>query len=149
MNDLLHNWQVLWIPAVVLIISQCIKLVVDWKRGQGFDLKHLNSYGGMPSTHTALFTSVTLMIGIVHGFTTPLFALAVFTSAAIIRDAVGIRFALGTHGRLLNHLIDLLPQERQKEFPDNINERLGHTYKEAFAGFILGIVLTLLFVTLI
>lgn len=149
MNELLHNWQVLWIPATVLIISQCIKLVVEWKRGEGFHVEHLNSYGGMPSTHTALFTSVTLMVGIVHGFATPLFALAIFTAAAIIRDAVGIRYALGTHGKLLNHLIDLLPEERQKEFPDNINERLGHTYTEAFAGFILGIVLTLILVALI
>lgn len=86
-----------------------------------------------------------LMIGITEGFKSPLFAVTVFVASVFIRDAVGIRYALGFHGKVLNHLITTLPEKIQKTFPQHLEERLGHTPKEAFVGAILGAFLTLFF----
>lgn len=142
------QWEVLLIPLAVLIISQVTKVVLDSGK-KGFLWSHLDSYGGMPSSHTALFISLTLTIGFHEGFTSPIFALALFTSAAFIRDAFGIRWSLGFHGKVLNHLIRTLPEEERKRFPKHLEERWGHTQGEVLAGAVLGVLLTVLFYALI
>ncbi len=103
----------------------------------------------MPSSHTAVFVSLTTIIGLVEGFDTPLFFITAFVTAVFVRDAVGIRWELGQHGKVLNHIMTTLPEESQKKFPEKLQERLGHTPKEATVGFIIGTVLTVLFFLLL
>lgn len=143
MTDIFHSWMPLWVPIVVVIITQLIKVTIEIPQN-GFQLKNMNSYGGMPSTHTALCVSITTMVGLTAGWTSPLFALAAVVSIITIRDAVGIRWELGYHGQILNHLIHTLPAEKRKNFPPHLIERLGHTPLEAFAGGVVGALLTIL-----
>src|SRR5512133_875037 len=49
------------------------------------------SSGGMPSSHSALMTAITLGIGLFSGFDTPEFALAFAISMVVIYDAAGVR----------------------------------------------------------
>lgn len=144
MITFLIEWQALVIPSAVLIISQFIKVALESKR-DGFQWKHLNSYGGMPSSHTAFCVSVAIMAGILEGFTSPVFAVAAMVCAVFIRDAVGIRWSLGFHGKVINHLIQTLPAEERTQFPKKLEERLGHRPLEALAGGIIGTVLTIVF----
>lgn len=146
--EFLHQWQVLLIPFSVVIITQLLKLVFESGK-HGFSLAHLNSYGGMPSTHTAGFTSLTLMVGFVEGFTTSLFAVTAAVAAVVIRDAVGIRWSLGLHGKVLNHMLESLPKKEQEKLPHKLHDRLGHTYPEMFAGLIIGGLLTVIFYSLL
>lgn len=139
------QWQVLVVPFAVMIISQVIKTAIDY-RARGFQWRALNSYGGMPSSHTALFVSLTIMVGFVEGFASPLFAAIAFISAVFIRDAVGIRWSLGFHGQVLNHIIANLPEQEQKQFPKHLEERLGHRPVEVVAGGIVGLALTMLWI---
>lgn len=141
MQETLIEWMPLWIPITVLVITQLIKVALDIPR-YGFHLSQMNSYGGMPSTHTALCISMTMIIGLEVGFGTPLFALSLVLSMITIRDAVGIRWELGYHGQILNGLIHLLPPEKRKKFPQQLQERLGHTPMEAFFGGLIGALLT-------
>lgn len=85
------------------------------------------------------------MVGLVAGFATPLFAVTAFVAAVFIRDAVGIRYALGFHGKVLNHLIETLPEKVRTTFPKHLEDRLGHRPIEALVGGAVGLVLTLLF----
>lgn len=144
----LQLWEVLIVPLLVLSISQCVKVVLD-SRTKGFSWRHFDSYGGMPSTHTAMFVSLTLVVGLREGFASSVFALAFFVSAAFIRDAVGIRWSLGFHGKILNHLIATLSPDDRRKFPKHLEERLGHTPMEALLGGLLGVVLTLVLHALI
>lgn len=144
MIDFIQTWQVFIIPLAVMIISQVIKVVLEFKKEGGFKWQHLNSYGGMPSTHTALFISIALIIGLTNSFSSPLFILSVFIAAVFIRDAIGIRWQLGFHGRVLNSIIDTMPPEDRKKLPKKLQERLGHTEGEAFAGAVLGVLLTVI-----
>lgn len=141
MNDWLREWFPLWIPLSVVIITQFIKIVLEIPKN-GFVLKNFNNYGGMPSSHTALCVSISTVIGLVEGFSSPLFALSLMVSIIFIRDAVGIRWELGYHGRMLNKLIHLLPKEDHHGFPKHLEERLGHTPIEALSGGIVGTLLT-------
>lgn len=143
-NTWVDHWQVLFIPVLVLIITQFIKVGLEARGPEKFVWQNLNSYGGMPSTHTAFFTSTALIIGLTHGFNSALFALAFVSGVTVVRDAVGIRFQLGFHGKVINHLIDTLPEDLQKDFPAHLEDRLGHTPKEALVGFLCGLVCTFL-----
>lgn len=144
MIEMLQQWQVLWIPLAVMIISQTIKIALESAKEGKFKWSQLNSYGGMPSSHTAMFISASLMVGLVAGFHSPVFAVTVFLTAVLVRDAVGIRWALGFHGKILNHILQTLPEEERKKLPYRLQERLGHTEGEIFAGAVLGILLTAL-----
>ncbi|OGY86838.1 MAG: hypothetical protein A2233_05300 [Candidatus Kerfeldbacteria bacterium RIFOXYA2_FULL_38_24] len=143
-----QNWQNLIIPVTVTIVSQFIKILLESHK-YGFKWSHLNNYGGMPSSHSAGFTSLAVTIGLTTGFYSPLFAMTLFVALAFIRDAVGIRWSLGKHGQVLNHLLVKLPQVERAQLPHRLKDRLGHTYPEALAGIILGIILTAIFYTLI
>ncbi|MCW1929922.1 MAG: divergent PAP2 family protein [Candidatus Kerfeldbacteria bacterium] len=148
MNETLHSWMPLWIPIIVVVVTQLIKIIIEIPQN-GFQWRNMNSYGGMPSTHTALCVSMTTMIGLTAGWSSPLFALASVVSIITIRDAVGIRWELGYHGQILNHLIHLLPAEKRKTFPQHLIERLGHTPLEAFAGGVVGAILTIIIYALV
>lgn len=147
-TQLFQEWQLLLVPFIVMIISQVVKVVLE-SYATGFQWRHLNSYGGMPSSHTALFVSLTLMIALVDGWDTPLFAAVAFITAVFVRDAFGIRWELGHHGKILNHLITTLPTDERKRFPKHLEERLGHTPAQVFAGGVLGVLLTFLFTIVI
>lgn len=137
------EWQVLCIPLVVLIISQGAKIFLE-RKSEGLQWKNFNSYGGMPSSHTAMLVSLLMMVGFVEGFSSTLFIVTGFIAAIFIRDAMGIRWSLGFHGKMINRLIRELPPEERKYFPVKLNERLGHTPQEVLAGGIVGVVLTVL-----
>ncbi|MFH1426396.1 MAG: divergent PAP2 family protein [Candidatus Kerfeldbacteria bacterium] len=144
MNTFIETWQVLLIPLAVLIISQFAKVAVESVK-KGFSLKHINSYGGMPSSHTALFVSITLMVGLTEGWSSPLVFVTGLVSLVFIRDAVGLRRYLGRHGQVLNVLMKKnLSEEERKQFPNHLEERLGHTYPEVFAGGVLAVIATFL-----
>ncbi len=143
MIELLIQWEILVIPVIVLSISQLTKVSLQAVRDT-LDWRELNSYGGMPSSHTALFVSLTTIIGLTQGVGSPIFGITAFISAVFIRDAVGIRWSLGHHGKVLNRLVETLPEELRGQFPEKLQERLGHTPLEAIVGFILGLVLTFL-----
>lgn len=146
--NFIQEWQVLGIPLTVIIISQFIKVVLESGK-HGFTWSHLNSYGGMPSSHTAGFVSLPMMIGLVEGFHSSLFAAAALFSLVIIRDAVGIRWSLGFHGKVLNHLLKTLPSKERALFPKKLQDRFGHTYGEVLAGTICGIILTAILYTVV
>lgn len=109
-----------------------------------FDLRLLNTYGGMPSSHTALVTSLTTVVGIVEGIYSAAFAIAAIFSFIIVRDAIGFRMYLGEHAGILNRLINELPAKEKPKFPHHIIERIGHTPLEAVVGALVGLATTLI-----
>lgn len=144
--EILHGyaWEILFIPFACVIISQLLKVALLTKNGV-IPWHEINKYGGMPSSHTALFVSLMLIVGITTGFNSPLFFISFFVGATFIRDAVGIRWSLGYHGKMLNKIIRDLPEDERKEFPkEPLEERLGHTPKEAIVGALIATTLTLL-----
>lgn len=147
-GTLLAQWEVVLIPLAVLIISQVTKIVLETNKS-GFQWSHLDSYGGMPSSHTALSVSIMLTVGFHSGFDSAIFAVTAFTAAVFIRDAFGIRWSLGMHARTLNYIIAHLPPEERKHLPKHLEERLGHTHGQVLAGAVFGVLLTVLFYAII
>jgi hypothetical protein len=137
------NYNLILVPFLALIIAQIIKVIIDSIKGE-FSWSNFNRYGGMPSSHSAMVAALATVMATNFGFTSGYFALAFAFAFLTIRDAVGLRYQLGFHGKILNKLIKELPDNKEDKYP-YLQERLGHTYWQALAGIALGIVIALIF----
>ena len=136
------SYKIILIPFIALIIAQLIKVTIDSIKGK-FSWKNFNSYGGFPSSHSALVSALAIEVGLQTGFISIPFIIALTLAFIVIRDAVGLRQLLGNHGKVLNMLIKDLPDYKEDKYPF-LEERLGHTYLQALAGITLGVIVALL-----
>ena len=60
--------------------------------------------GGMPSSHSALVTSLCVTIAYRHGLDSDLFVFALCFYLVVIRDAFGVRRSSGIQARKINEL---------------------------------------------
>jgi len=123
------------------ILTQLYKFIRDSAKGR-INWSTLNTYGGMPSAHTAFVAALTTAVGISEGIDSAIFAVSFILSAIIVRDAIGFRRYLGTHGRVINMLVRELPDGEDLKYPLQLKERVGHTPLEAFVGALVGIIIT-------
>ncbi len=119
-------------------LAQVIKIPLEYLRTNRWNWALLFSTGGMPSSHTALLTSVTHAVGLYYGFDNPLFALGVAITMVVTYDAAGVRRQAGEHAQRINVIFDELLRGKpvdQKE----LREVLGHTPLEVTGGILFGI----------
>lgn len=146
MLSLLHDGQLLFIPVIVTIVTQLVKIAVDVAKKPTKTLKlvYFTSYGGMPSSHSALFISLALMALLQFSWTSFEFVVSLILYLTVVRDAVGIRWHLGEHGKILKQVIEEEHKEHNARIKhEKIVTRLGHTPAQAIVGTLFGIVLTL------
>ncbi len=134
------------IPLIVAVVTQVIKIGLEIYRGT-FNWTHAISYGGMPSSHAALATSLLYTLYYFEGIPSPTFAVALILFIVIIRDAMGYRYQIGIHGSILNRLIKELPDRQEYKFPI-VSDRVGHTPVEVAVGIIIGFVGSMLLIGL-
>lgn len=135
------------IPITVAIITQIIKAIIDATKGN-FSFSSFYKYGGMPSGHAAFMTSVVIVILLVNGFNSPVFALSVILAIIVIRDAISLRQHMSEHSKAINKIIKDLPDDKEYKYPV-LEERIGHSLTQVIAGIITGTILTLLIYYLI
>lgn len=97
------------------------------------DFTRLVGTGGMPSTHSASVTALSVAVGIGEGWRSTLFGVAAFFSLVTMYDATGIRRAAGMQARVLNRMLEEL-QDYHKLKPERLTELLGHTPLEVLVG---------------
>lgn len=131
-------YQVL-LPIAVGVLVQAIKIAMEIYKG-GFSWHNIFSYGGMPSSHSAMVTSLATTIYLVDGFSTS-FCIALTLALIVIRDAVGFRSYLSMFGKTLNKIIKDLPADKEYHY-QVLPERIAHTWPQVIVGSILGVVIT-------
>ncbi len=140
-NELLSN-RVLLTAMAAWAIGQFLKLPGYYILHRKWNWGVIFSPGGLPSSHSSLMTATTLSIGLFHGFSNPLFGLAVAVSMIVIYDATGVRRQAGLHARVINEIMEEIFAGRP--IPEKqLKEVLGHTPIEAIVGIILGILIAL------
>lgn len=139
---MLKNYIVIILPLFSALVAQISKMFI---RGNhvGFSIKNITAYSGMPSGHTALMTSLTAIVGLTQGISSPIFALTFVMMILVIRDALGIRRYLGEHGKILNMLVHDLDNDNvlEKHYP-HLLERVGHTPAQVIAGGTIGLIIS-------
>jgi len=143
-NPILLSCVFSWIGA------QFIKAAIKLIYGRIHSLSELIEVmfwrtGGMPSSHSALVTSLCVTIGIRHGLHSDLFIFALCFFLVVIRDAFGVRRSSGMQAKKLNEIGNEL---KGKEIINNyksLKEVDGHTPMEVLCGCLLGFLVGLSF----
>lgn len=93
----------------------------------------LIGYGGLPSNHSAIVSSMASLIALKEGINTPAFGVAIALAFIVILDAGSLRRQVGKHAAAINQLNALTTNS-----PLLLRERMGHTPIEILAGVITG-----------
>ena len=130
-------WRYLLPPLLAWGIAQALKVILVSARQRRLNLRVLAETGGMPSSHSALVTGLTLGIWRLNGFNSAPFAIALIFSFVVMYDAAGVRRAAGRQAAVLNRLVeDLVAMRGIQE--TRLRELLGHTPVEVVVGAVLG-----------
>ena len=100
--------------------------------------------GGMPSSHAAVVTSMTGVVGIVEGIESNLFAVSLIIALVVMRDAMGVRRAVGLQAKALNFLGNKTMEKNGIDFHP-LKEIRGHAPMEVVAGAVLGLIVSAAF----
>ena len=143
----LINNHVLLAPLVAWVISQLLKFVIHALVDGKFSPERLHGDGGMPSTHSAMVTSLAAMCGWCCGFGSVEFAIGVIFASVVMRDATGVRRETGKQATIIKELVDglgaMFSEKDEKIRTEKLKEFVGHTPLQVFFGAILGIVVSI------
>lgn len=132
------DFKYLYIPFLMWFGIQLFKVIYDLVTTKKFNFKRILGAGGMPSSHSAVVTSLATLIGKYEGVTSSAFAISVIFAFVVMYDAAGIRRAAGKQAKLLNKLIET-PGLSGIQVGEKLVEVLGHTPIQVIVGAIIGI----------
>ena len=139
-----EEYKYLIVPISVWFCIQVFKVIWDLVATHKFNFKRILGAGGMPSSHSAVVTSIATMIGKTQGINSPIFALAVMFAFVVMYDAAGVRRAAGKQAKLLNKLVET-PGLSNIQVQEKLVEVLGHTPTQVVVGAAIGVVVGLIF----
>ncbi|KAJ4774126.1 Acid phosphatase/vanadium-dependent haloperoxidase-related protein [Rhynchospora pubera] len=144
-------------PCMVLIeilsfFTHSSKLIVKTVDCEGFfnifnppqykekwwDAKQFIASGGMPSSNSATVTALAAGVGIIEGFGSSNFSIALILASIVMYDAFGIRLHAEKQAEVLNQIVYELPEEHPLFDSKPLRELLGHTVPRVIAGGFLG-----------
>jgi acid phosphatase family membrane protein YuiD len=126
-----------------LFIAQLLKAVIFLLSGRRKKKRELIEVvvwrtGGMPSSHSAVVTSLAVSIAFAEGLSSNLFIIAFWFALVVVRDAMGVRRSAGLLARALNNLGKQTAEKAGVDF-HAVKEIQGHTPLEVIVGGLLGI----------
>lgn len=131
----MSKYKLIIIPLFGVIISQIIKFIMESIKYKKLLFNRLiNGSGGFPSSHATLVSSLTSLMYLNYGYS-EYFVISLVFSLIILYDAIGVRYEVGKHARILNEL-------NNSNKP--LKELIGHTLFEVLCGIILGCLISFL-----
>ncbi|MCL2034095.1 MAG: divergent PAP2 family protein [Oscillospiraceae bacterium] len=85
--------------------AQALKVLLTWFFTKKLDWERMVGAGGMPSSHSALVSSIAIAMANKRGFSSPEFGLALVLAAIVMYDAMGVRRAAGEQAKVLNRIV--------------------------------------------
>lgn len=140
-----------WLACVFSwLIAQFIKTSISLIYGRIHSLTDLFENliwktGGMPSSHSALVTSLCVTIGFRNGISSDIFIFSLVFFFVVIRDAFGVRRSTGIQAKKINELGSELSRKNIISSYKVLKEVLGHTPTEVICGCVLGFFVGLAF----
>ena len=119
-------------PFLAWLVAGVLKFVINTvKAGQlAFGLI---GYGGLPSNHSAIVSSMAALIAFKEGIGHPAFGVAITLGFIVMLDANSLRRQIGKHAAEINKLA-IASTDRQP-----LRERIGHSRVEIVAGILVGV----------
>lgn len=167
MNDLLRfitSNYIINVGVVSFMSAQLIKTILILVFTRRLVFERLIGAGGMPSSHSALVTSIAIAMVNKMGYASPVSGLAFAFAIIVMYDAMGVRRAAGEQAKVINRLVfrisdsfPFLEKSEEGEDPEEcddcgkhpplmtkeLKEFLGHTPLEVLGGCLLGILVAM------
>ena len=139
--EIIRN-PVLFPALVAWLVAQTIKVLLHMIFYGKIDYSRFIGSGGMPSSHSAFVMSLSVSIGLIHGWASTYFAISLALAFIVMYDAAGVRRAAGKQAAVLNDIIEEIQANRGIP-AEKLKELIGHTPVEVIAGAILGVIISL------
>ena len=134
----------IYVPFFTWFFIQLFKLLYDLVTTKKFNFRRIIGAGGMPSSHSAVVMSLSVLVGKEYGFDSSFFAISLIFAMVVMYDAAGVRRAAGKQASLLNKIVDT-PGLTGLEVQERLVEVLGHTPVQVFVGAAIGIIVGIIF----
>ena len=133
------GYEVILVAFSGIVTAQIIKFLLHLIIKRSMDLRLFTTTGGMPSSHSAGVMGLSTAVGLIKGFDSIEFAIALGYACIVMYDAAGVRRAAGKLAACLNKIImDLYNQDLQ-EAGGKLKELLGHTPMQVLVGALYGV----------
>jgi acid phosphatase family membrane protein YuiD len=131
--------EVMLSSAISGIGAQVCKVILYLIQRKPVNFRLLVQTGGMPSSHSSSMTGLAYSVGLIEGFTSVVFAVALGIAMVVMYDAAGVRQAAGKMAGILNRLTEDIYTHHPDKVPERLRELLGHTPYEVMVGALLGV----------
>lgn len=140
-----RGYEVLATGLFSAFFAQVIKFCIFTIKTKKMNFKIFTTTGGMPSSHSAGVMGLSTSVGLIAGFDSLLFAIALGFSLVTMYDAAGVRRAAGKTAACLNRMMDDFYKHDVQAIGGKLKELLGHTPFEVIMGAIFGVVFAIYF----
>lgn len=119
-------------PFLTWLIVGFLKFFINSLKIKQFAFR-LIGYGGMPSNHSAIVSSITSLIFLDKGINDPAFGVALALSFIVLLDAKSLRGEIGLHAKAINKI------NKFSKGKTILRERIGHSFIEIASGCFVGV----------
>ena len=129
--NVIHDLGYVITPFAAWASAGAMKFIVNSVKAGALAFDKIG-YGGLPSNHSAIVSSVAALVALREGIAHPAFGVAAALCFIVMLDAASLRRHIGKHARALNRL-------RGAESGPPLRETMGHTRVEIAAGIAVGV----------
>jgi acid phosphatase family membrane protein YuiD len=101
----LLNTQIYLVPIICGFCIQCIKVCIYSIVDRRLNLGKFVQFDGMPNLHSAVFSSLSTVIGVTYGFSSIIFSLVTAYSLIIIHDTMRLKGEKGKQVFVVNSIL--------------------------------------------
>lgn len=129
------DYSYLVTPFLAWLVTGITKFLINSIKAKRFAFD-LIGYGGMPSNHSAIVSTMASLTAFKEGLDSPAFGTALTLAFIVILDASSLRKQIEKHATAINYI-----NSNQRE---KLRERIGHSKAEILAGIGIGIAISFL-----
>ena len=118
-------------PFLAWFVAGCLKFAINSARAGTWAFGQIG-YGGLPSNHAAIVSSMAALIALEEGISHPAFGVALALGFVVMLDAASLRRQVGRQAEAINRLGE------NAGVPAGLRERMGHSKVEIGAGVLVG-----------
>lgn len=119
-------------PFLAWLVAGVIKFLINSIKAKQ-PAFGLIGYGGFPSNHSAIVSSMAALIAFKEGIGHPAFGVMLTLAFIVMLDANSLRRQVGKHAAAINRLA------ASSNAHETLRERMGHTHAEIVSGILVGI----------
>jgi len=143
--DIVQN-HTLIVAIIGWFVAQSLKIPIYYMVERKWDFGRFFGAGGMPSSHTAMVISSSVMVGVLNGFHSPAFAVAVVLAFIVMYDATGVRRETGRQATVINQILQDVLINGKPISDEELKELVGHKPIEVVGGVAVGFVVSGLYI---